>query len=209
MGDGVEFGLVLEGFSAGSYIGDLSPEKVAQAARRAINKIADRTRTRADRAVREQIAFPAQYLGPAAKRLWVETKASRVSLEAVIRGQGRPTSLATFSKSKVLPAGQRHKDGKVDVMVEPGRTKYIRRAFIIKLKNDNRGLAVRTSGGPPVGAYKPRAITDRLWLLYGPSVNQALISARQSGIYEDLGPETLDALEAEFFRLIALEESNG
>jgi len=205
----VEFAVVIEGFSAGGYIGNLSPEKVALAAQRAINKIADRARTRADKAIRTQIAFPARYLGPASKRLWVQTKASRANLEAVVRGQGRPTSLARFSRAKALAPGKRHKDGKVDVTVQPGSTKYIRRAFIMRLKNGNEGLAVRTSGGPPVGAYRPKPITDRLWLLYGPSVDQALISARQSGIYEDLSLDTLDALEAEFFRLIELEERDG
>lgn len=205
----MEFAIVIEGFAAGGYIGNLPPEKVAQAASRAINKIADKTRTRADKAVRTQIAFPARYLGPASKRLWVETKASKVNLEAVVRGQGRPTSLARFSRAKPLGPGQRHKNGEVDVMVKPGVRKFVRRAFIMRLKNGNLGLAVRTNGGPPPGAYRPKPITDRLWLLYGPSVDQALISARNEGIYDDLTPETLDALESEFFRLIALEERNG
>ena len=205
----MEFAIVIEGFSAGGYIGNLSPDKVAQAALRAINKIADRSRTRADKAVRTQIAFPARYLGPAAKRLWVETKASKTSLEAVVRGRGRPTSLARFSRAKHMSGGQRHKDGKVDVMVKQGVRKHIQRAFIMRLRNGNTGLAVRTNGGPPPGAYRPKAITDRLWLLYGPSVDQALIGAREGGIYDEMSPDMLDALEAEFFRLIELEERNG
>lgn len=201
----MEFALTIEGLDAGGYIADLSPEKVALAASRAINKIADKARTQADRAVRQQIAFPARYLGPASKRLWVQKKASYSSMEAVVRGRGRPTSLATFSKSKPMAPGKRHKRGEVDVTVKPGQRKFIKRAFIMRLRNINLGLAVRTNGGPPPGAYRPTRITDRLWLLYGPSVDQALINSRHEGIYEEISDEMLTALEVEFMRLIELE----
>lgn len=201
----MEFAIVIEGIRAGSYIGDLSPEKVAQAASRALNKIAAQTRTRADRTIRESIAFPARYLGPASKRLWVQQKASAGALEAVVRGQGRPTSLATFSKDRNRSRKATAAEGGVSVMVKQGQTKFIKRGFIITLNNNNLGLAVRTDGGPPDGAYKPKRIGKNLWLLYGPSVDQALLNSRGEGIYEDLSPEVLLMLETEFNRLIELE----
>jgi len=200
---------VIEGFADNGYVAGLSPEQVALCAQRALNKIADRTRTRADRAVRDQIAFPASYLGPSSKRLWVETRASQRLLETTIRGQGRPTSLARFSKDKVLAPGKRHAGGGVSVTVHPGVTKTVKRAFLIRLNNNNIGLAVRTNGGEPPGAYKPKRIGKNLFLVYGPSVNQALISARQSGVYEDIIPEMMDALDYEFSRLVDLETSKN
>lgn len=210
----MEFGIVIEGLQPGDFIGNLSPEKVRRAAHRALNRIAERARTRSDRAIREQIAFPASYLGPASKRLWVQTKASKTSLEAVVRGQGRPTSLARFTRQKPPAPGQPGRgnaQGGVNVRVKAGGgQKLISRAFLIRLKNNNVGLAVRTRGGQPPGSYKPKEIGNNLWLLYGPSVDQALLDAQAaSGIYVDFSDEWLDLLNNEFARLIDLETSNA
>lgn len=200
------FTIVIEGITAGAYVGNLSPAKVTAAARMALNKTAERKRTRADRMLRDQIAFPARYLGPASKRLWVQTKASNASLEAIIRGRGQPTALARFSRQKPAPPGRGQRGGGVSVTVKPGQRRVIKRAFLITLRNNNVGLAVRTSGGRPRNAYFPKEIGKNLWLLYGPSVDQALIDARQQGgIYEEISTEVLDALDAEFSRLIELE----
>ncbi len=205
----MEFALVLEGLSGNEYIAGLSPDVVYLAAQRAINKVSARTRTNADREIREQIAFPASYLGPSSKRLWVQKKASKNSLESIVRGRGEPTSLARFAGgAKPTKGNQRPKNNEIGVTVKQGGTrKFIKRAFIIELNNANLGLAVRTNGGPPVGAYKPKNIAKNLWLLYGPSVDQALISAKQTGIYEELSIEVLNSLDAEFFRLIQLEQA--
>lgn len=200
---------VVEGFSANGYVAGLTPEQVALCAQRALNKIADRTRTRADRAVRDQIAFPASYLGPGNKRLTVSQRASAQNLSVTIQGSSDPTSLARFTKEKVMAPGKRHKDGGVSVTVHYGAKKLIKRAFLMNLKNGNIGLAVRTSGGLPPGAYKPRSIGNNLYLLYGPSVTQALISARESGVYEEIAPEMMDALDYEFRRLVDLEVSKN
>lgn len=199
-----------------NYVGDLSPEKVLSAARMALNKVADRTRTRADRAIRSEIAFPASYLGPAGKRLWVKQKATNAKLESIVTGRGEATSLARFARKGAEVTAGRGRPGNmrpkrpVAVQVKKGSGyKTLSRAFLIELANGNTGLAVRTSGGPPRGAYVPKALGKNLWLLYGPSVDQALISARRSGIFEDITPETIEAVETEFLRLIALEESKN
>lgn len=172
---------------------------------RALNRTADRSRTRAARIVRDEIAFPASYVSPSSKRLWVKTRARRGSLIAMVEGRGQPTSLARFSRQTALTGGARHRGGVVNVTVKPGQTKSISRAFIIRLKNNNLGLAVRTNGAAPAGAYKPKPIGKNLWLLYGPSVDQALSAAStEHGVFEDIAPETLDDLEDEFNRQMEL-----
>lgn len=180
--------------------------KIETALLRSINKTADRARTLASQDIREQVAFPASYLAPSAKRLFVSTKATKASpFEAVISGRDRPTSLARFTNQKPLGGGQRHRDGQVAVTVKPGVRRYIKRAFLITLNNSNVGLAVRTDGGPPNNAYAPKEIGKNLWLLYGPSVDQVLSAASNGGgIYEEIVPETLDFLNDEFNRQLDL-----
>lgn len=180
--------------------------KIETALLRSINKTADRGRTLASQDIREQVAFPASYLAPSAKRLFVSTKATKASpFEAVISGRDRPTSLARFTNQKPLGGGQRHRGGQVAVTVKPGVRRYIKRAFLITLNNSNVGLAVRTDGGPPNNAYAPKEIGKNLWLLYGPSVDQVLSAASNGGgIYEEIVPETLDFLNDEFNRQLDL-----
>ncbi len=180
--------------------------KIETALLRSTNTTADRARTLASQDIREQVAFPASYLAPSAKRLFVSTKATKASpFEAVISGRDRPTSLARFTNQKPLGGGQRHRGGQVAVTVKPGVRRYIKRAFLITLNNSNVGLAVRTDGGPPNNAYAPKEIGKNLWLLYGPSVDQVLSAASNGGgIYEEIVPETLDFLNDEFNRQLDL-----
>lgn len=189
------------------------PENVQMALVRAINRTVDRTRTRAARAVLEQVAFPASYLSPSNKRLFVSVRAKKASLQAVIEGRDSPTMLARFAKgAKVTTGNQRPKNNSVSVRVAAGGAyRAIPRAFLIRLKNNNIGLAVRTDGSAPRGAYKPREIGKNLFLLYGPSVDQALQSARTgNGVYEEISPDALDFLTNEFYRQMdVLEGKNG
>lgn len=188
------------------------PKNVEMALLRAMNRTADRTRTRAAKAVLEQIAFPASYLGPAARRLFVKQRAKRGSLEAVIEGRDQGTMLARFAKEKRVTSGtQRPRGNAINVRVRAGGAySAIPRAFLINLRNNNVGLAVRTSGGKPRGAYKPREIGKNLWLLYGPSVDQALQAASDGdGVYEELSPEALEFLNEEFLRQFNLLEGSN
>lgn len=183
-------------------------ERVELALVRALNKVAERSRTRAARSVREQVAFPASYVSPSNRRLWVSRKAKRGAFEAVVEGRGRPTSLATFARGRSQVPGKRPKDGSIAVTVKPGVTKKIARAFLMTLNNNNVGLAVRTEGLPPRGAHKPKLIGKNLWLLYGPSVDQALMAASDGdGVFEELTPENLEFLEYEFNRQMDLLEN--
>lgn len=199
--------LVVIEFDQLSFVPEMTP-MVDIALTRALNRTADRSRTQFSRAAREQINFPASYLSPSSKRLWVKTRARKGAFTTVIEGRGAATSLARFSKQSVLTGGTRHRGGKINVSVKPGQTKSISRAFLIRLKNNNIGLAVRTNGEAPSGAYKPRSIGKNLWLLYGPSVDQALSAAsNDGGIFEDMTPDTLDFLEAEFNRQMDVLEN--
>ncbi|UVK46821.1 phage tail protein [Mesorhizobium sp. AR07] len=194
-------------FDPAPLIAQFGP-KVELALIRALNRTADRDRTRAARAVRDQINFPASYVSPSSNRLWVKTRARKGALETMIEGRGTPTSLARFSRQSVLPGGSRHTGGRINVTVKPGQTKSIGRAFIIRLKNNNIGLAVRTTGAAPANAYRPKAIGKNLWLLYGPSVDQALSAASsERGIFEEMTPASLDFLETEFTRQLELLEN--
>lgn len=172
---------------------------------RSINRVADRTRTRVAREVRDQVNFPASYLSPSEGKLVVTGRARSDELEARISGRDRATSLARFTNQKI--GGRRGKGVAVSVAAG-GRKKTIERAFLMNLKNGNTGLAVRTNGGPPAGAWKPREIAKNLYLLYGPSVDQTLLSATgDDGVFEDVTPETLELLEYEFSRQLDLLRS--
>ena len=75
------------------------------------------------------------------------------------------------------------------------------RAFVMELRGGNRGLAIRTDGSKPRGAYKPKPIGKNLFLLYGPSVDQVFRT-----VSEDVAPDVADELEVEFNRLLDLKD---
>jgi hypothetical protein len=179
-------------------------EAIVVAARQAINKAADRGRTRADREIRQQVNFPARYLS---ERLKVTRRASGRSLEATITGRDRPTSLARFATSSNVAASQ--KRGNVTVAVSPGARKVVGRkaggsgptAFLMQLRGGNVGLAMRLKEGETVRNKKYMTKVGKgLYLLYGPSVNQVFRSVAE----EQTVPETAAFLEQEFLRLLDL-----
>jgi hypothetical protein len=180
------------------------PANVSRAATQAINRTADRGRAQAAREVLAQLSLPANYVkAKNSKRLRVVKRARKDSLEAVIASQARPTSLARFATA-ITKRGVR-------VAVKPGGSKLIPNAFLIKLRagsanldtKANQGLAVRTAkGARPPTAYKPKQIAPRLWLLYGPSVNQAFGGDR--GVANKITPATANFLEKEFNRLLKI-----
>lgn len=181
---------------------DELPQDIVKAARQAVNKTADRARTRAAKLMREQVNFGASYLHPSQGRLTVPERAQGLQLRAVVRGRRRPTSLARFVSGGATP-GRRG----VSVEVKPGRVRAMKRSFLMRLKAGNNsidtkfnlGLAVRTSGQKPARAYKPVPVGKNLWLVYGPSVDQVFRSVAQ-----DITPEMTDFLENEFRRLLDL-----
>ncbi len=173
-------------------------------AARAINKITRDYRTIAAKQIRQEINFPASYVAPSERRLQVVSQATRTKLEGVISAKSRATSLARFVQG--AKRGQRSPT----VMVEPGKAIEMKRAFLIPLRAGteltdtvfNLGLAIRLRPGETLtGKHTARKIASNLYLLYGPSVYQALIGNDGTGIADDIMPELLDDLRDEFFRL--------
>lgn len=196
------YAVFVEGLDEVRDIENLKPA-VERAARLAINATADRARkSSADRMMRD-INFPARYLNPSEGRLKVTNYARPSSLEAVITGRRRATSLARF-----VTSGTAGKTG-LTVSMKKGQSKRLNRAFLMKLKSgaggvetkNNLGLAVRTAKGKrPDKAYKPVKVSDSLWLLYGVSVDQAFRIAR-----DKVRPEAEAFLESEFNRLLEVD----
>lgn len=176
---------------------DEVPEAINIAAVRALNKTSLRARAEAGRGIRRQLALPARYVSGQDSRLRVTKKATGGDLETIVGAEQRATSLARF-------AGGRQRKRGVRVTVKPGVARYLKSAFLMPLRRGaagtgNVGLAVRTDGTKPSGAYKPKQLRNNLWLLYGPSVDQAFATVR-----EDIADDTADFLEYEFNRLLDL-----
>lgn len=196
------YAVVVEGLDDLRKFQDL-PKKIAIAAQRAINKTVTRTRKDAADRMRLQVNFSAQYLTGPDPRLAVTKTASPGNLEAVITGRHRPTSLARFA------TGATKKKGGVAVEVHPGRARFMRRAFLIKLRAGqvltdtkfNMGLAIRLKPGEQIQNKREMVrISSNLYLLYGPSVDQVFRT-----VSENVAPAAADFLEGEFVRLLDLE----
>ena len=202
---------LVESREAVDFIGEVNDMQL-RAMSKALNKTGPHTRTQMDRAIRDQVAYPASYLRPSTKRLFVAKKATKGKLETVIEGRGRPTSLARFIKGGAAGMKSRkRKPEAINVEVQPGSIHGIKRAWVVSLPgakdSNNLGLAVRTEAGQkPKGAYAPKRLDNNVWLLYGPSVDQVLYSVRNNGgvITEVYGP-TLDYLSEEYHRQLTLE----
>lgn len=162
-------------------------------ARESINEAVRYGRKLAADQMEKETAFPRGYLTGDNGRLSVARYASNQKLEGVIRGRDRPTSLARF----VVGSPKISKKG-VDVKVNPGSIKKLEGAFLVKLRNSNLGLAVRSSK-PPKTAYKPKQLGNGLWLLYGPSVDQVFREIR-SGLVPDIAAHLEDTFESKLER---------
>jgi hypothetical protein len=181
-------------------------DSIRLAATRAINSTAAKGRTMAARDIREQVNFPAAYLNPAGKRLVVSKEAQRNDLEARITARTRATSLARFISGTPTP----NKAG-VRVEVAPGRARFLKKAFVVRLRagnasidtKSNLGLAVRLKPGQVLrNKTDVQKLDSGLYLLFGPSVNQIFRARDGEGVANDIAPDLSDYLEREFLRLI-------
>lgn len=178
----------------------------ADVMRMAINRGADRARTRAAEQIRKQVNFPASYLSPSEQRLYVSKRASNNDPEARITAQFRATSLARFVKSGT-PGNAK---AGVTLEVTPGLAVRSKRMFLIRLKRGNvltdtqfnLGLAIRLKPGETIANKKieARSMGKGLFLLFGPSVSQVFNTVR-----DDISPETADFIESEFWRLLEVK----
>lgn len=203
-----QYAVAIEGLSALRGL-EAIPKAIETAALRAINRTTERTATEARRQVRDQVAFPAQYLSgtdaSGTPRLGISSKARPGNLSAEITGRFRPTMLARF-----VTRGEPGRQGGVSVTVAPGFAQLMRRAFLIRLPagrgggvetKRNLGLAVRLRPGETI-QNKRQAVRLRngAYLLYGPSVDQVFATVRN-----DVTPEALEFLEREFARLLEVD----
>jgi hypothetical protein len=106
--------------------------------------------------------------------------------------------------------------GKAGVYVEvaPGKARFMKRAFLIKLPGlagstelgaANMGLAIRLRPGEKLrNKTDARRVAKGLYVLYGPSVDQVFRSRDGTGVANDLVPDIQDDLSDEFIRLLEL-----
>lgn len=191
------YAVAVEGISLGAALEDI-PAAVLKAARMAVNATTRRAVPAAARSMERQVNFPRGYLTGAAKRLSVGKFASDRELEGSVVGRDRPTSLARFVVGGARPPGQgAPRGGGLTVEVKPGLAKRMPGAFIMKLKNNNLGLAVRSKTPPSMGAKR---IGNGLYLLYGASVDQVFNKTR-----EMIAGDLEEFMAREFDRLLELK----
>lgn len=171
------------------------PEVAERAAVLAVNQVAERDGLAVMRKdMRAQIDFPAGYIE--GDRLGVVRRANRGAIEAVIRGRDRATSLARFARGQ-NPGNTRGRG--VRIQVKPGRQKTLKKAFMVRLKNGNIGLAIRLKRGETMsnsqGAVR---LAENVYLLYGPSVDQVF-----RGVADDRAPELANMVSKQFLRQFA------
>lgn len=182
-----------------------APEIATQAARLAINQVAQRggLKLLRERMLRE-VAFPMGYLNDS--RLVVR-KAYSDNLEAVITARQRPTSLARFARGSPPVAGNRRQG--VTVTVKPGEPRFMKSAFLMRLRagatvgdnNFNIGLAIRLKPGERIlnkNKQNTVQLSHNLYLLYGPSGDQVFRT-----VADDTAPEVASMVKDEFFRQFA------
>lgn len=166
------------------------PQKVITAARQAINRTADSTRTEASRLIRSEYNIKATRLN---QYLKVDAKASGNELSATITGKGRGLALSYFDAKqegviankkgfrytrKAQRTGNLRRGGAVTTLVKlaGGRKivndKYDNKPFLAKMKSGHIGVWVRTGKGkqpieqhmgPGVGGlFGSKSIMDRI-----------------------------------------------
>mgnify|MGYP001437795270 CR=1 FL=1 len=185
------------------------PLRIAQA----VNKSTDASRAQARRDIEGEIAYPSGYLTPGAGRLTTAKKATSADPSATIRGRFRPTSLSRFVTSgRPAIRGVSGKGGSrptpISLVVKPGKASFSKRMFLIKLQSGsgedgkfNLGVAIRLKPGEVMRNRKIRAVAmggkfKGLFLLYGPSVSQALeqVAGQRHDQFEENMAEELERL---------------
>ncbi len=177
---------------------DRTGSRGRMAAANAVNLTAKQALRLAKRRILEEIAFPPGYLNA---RLKVVGTATPNNLQTAIRARTRPTSLARFVKNRNARPGR-----PVRVEVKPGQVRTIN-AFLIRLNNNNLGLAIRLKPGQTIRNKRvqgPQASLRGLTLLYGPSVQQAFLRADGGGIAAEETDAILRQLEIEYLRQLGV-----
>lgn len=203
------WGVFIEGLDELSNIPELDAQVRRAKAAQAINRTATHGRAKIADDIHDQVNFPAGYLKPSTGRLTVAQTANPNNLEARVRGRGAPTSLARFAVGNPKPGNR----AGVHVMVSPGKARFMRRAFVMKLRagsgdietKSNLGLAMRLRPGETLTNKRFfRRVESNLYLLYGPSVDQIFRAGDGGGVASDRADYLSDYMADEFARLIDL-----
>lgn len=177
------------------------PDATKRSSAYAINRAITSARSESIDLIRRQLNFPSNYFGSTTDnnaRLAITEKASPDRLEGRISARRRATSLSRFSE-----IGSNGRD--VRVAVKAGKTPTILKgAFPLRLRSGtsldeakyNRGIAYRARPGETLlGSRGARLIGNNLYLLYGPSVDQAFQT-----VIPSITPDAERVLRQEFFR---------
>ena len=183
------------------YLGSI-PKKADAAARNAVSSATRYAYTLGRRAIQEQVNLPTNYLSGSEggePRFYISRRPSRGSLEGVLKGRVRATSLYRF----VTNVSKRH--GLTVRVKRGGASRHLLRAFSVKLKNGNRGVAIRlpkdekpSSIGAKLYGSSANTRKTNLWLLYGPSVQQVF-----RDVAPEIAPKVSEYLNTEFQRQLA------
>lgn len=200
-----QYVVVIPGFEAFDGVDGLEAQ-IIESARLAVNDTVRKARTMAAQVMGQQLGFPPGYLGPTAGRLTISKFATGDDLEGIVLGRGRPTSLARFSRGGKVGRPKKGEQTGVNVAVHPGLATFMKGAFLIKLPagkdvetRNNLGLAIRLRGRPLRNKrVQLKEIDKGLYVLYGPSVGQAL--GGEKGVGAKISPELSKFLLAEFQR---------
>lgn len=200
-----QFAVFAEGIEA-DFLEGLDTPSRRRAATQALNKIVRDARVDAIRRMRQQVALPKSYFD---QKRFFASFATQQTLEARLTAKGRATMLARFVKGSPRVG----KSG-VYVEVKPGKARFMKRAFLIKLPQGNNavtdtlfnlGLAIRLRPGETIdNKISSRRIDKGLYLLYGPSVNQVFRANDGDGVANEMTPDVAARLEREFLRLLGL-----
>lgn len=175
--------------------------RIDEAAQFAVNDAARFARRVGSAQILDEINYPRSYLRGEKGRLSITKFAARDDLVAEVTGRDRPTSLAQFATGPKKFGRQRGVTVKVS---KRGSGRRLASAFRIKLRrgksfdgeNFNVGLAVRVKPGDSLrNSTAAVSMGNGLYLLYGPSVDQAF-----QGVAADIVDEVSDKLETEYVR---------
>lgn len=198
--------VAMEGLDA-DLLKTVDPDRLDRIRVMAMNKVARDGRVLLAGDVLEQIALPKEAVSAGGKRLYVAKQATVNQPEAIIRASGRPTSLARYARSPQTA----ERGAGVTVEVSPGKARYLRKAFFMRLPQGtvltdtqyNLGLAVRLRPGETLrNKISAVRMANGLYLLYGPSVDQVFKANDGDGLVKDRAPLLADRLEAEVLRLL-------
>lgn len=197
------------------------PAAVEEAEVLSINRGIRFAHTASSREIRDQVNLKASYLGSASTggndRLRITRYAKAGSMEAVLRGRERPTSLATYTVgSRRLGKRTRGRPVRVKVSAKGGAVSmpgawlmHLRAGKVLDDDTFNDGLAIRLKPGQTInkrqlansfgdfefGEKRETPKSGRMYMLYGPSVAQVFDTVSQ-----DVQEPVAEFVEREFIR---------